>query len=151
MSLTRKAEDFIQSGRDDRGIIEILPPSITQPDEADRQHLIDVAKASGRPVFFLIFDAQSRTWVEAATQQGAQLTALLRAIPFNPRFTLKKTTRMTSDTDTRRVSSTSLTEARIIVTRSSVISRCIEGGIEARSSGIRASARFVTSMMFACG
>ena len=51
-----------------------------------------MAKASGRPVFFLIFDAQSRTWVEAATQQGAQLTALLRAIPFNPRFTLKKTT-----------------------------------------------------------
>jgi N-acyl-D-aspartate/D-glutamate deacylase len=51
-----------------------------------------VSKASGRPVFFLIFDAQSRSWVEAATQEGAQLTALLRAIPFNPRFTLKKTT-----------------------------------------------------------
>jgi N-acyl-D-aspartate/D-glutamate deacylase len=30
--------------------------------------------------------------VEAATEQGAQLTALLRAIPFNPRFTLAKTT-----------------------------------------------------------
>jgi N-acyl-D-amino-acid deacylase len=79
-------------GEFNRGISEILPPSITQPDEADRQHLIDVAQASGRPVFFLVFDAQSRSWVEPATQQGAQLTALLRAIPFNPRFTLKKTT-----------------------------------------------------------
>jgi N-acyl-D-aspartate/D-glutamate deacylase len=79
-------------GEFNRGISEILPPSITQPDEADRQHLIDVAQASGRPVFFLVFDAQSRTWVEAATLRGAQLFALLRAIPFNPRFTLKKTT-----------------------------------------------------------
>lgn len=79
-------------GEFNRGISEILPPSITQPDEADRRHLIDVATASGRPVFFLVFDAQSRTWVEAATLQGAQLFALLRAIPFNPRFTLKKTT-----------------------------------------------------------
>ena len=79
-------------GEFNRGISEILPPSITQPDEADRQHLIDETKASGRPVYFLNFDAQSRSWVEAATQEGAQLTALLRAIPFNPRFTLKKTT-----------------------------------------------------------
>jgi N-acyl-D-amino-acid deacylase len=79
-------------GELNRGISEILPPSITQPDEADRQHLIDVAQTSGRPVFFLVFDAQSRTWVEAATQQGARLVALLRAIPFNPRFTLEKTT-----------------------------------------------------------
>lgn len=79
-----------------RGIIEILPPSVTQPDEADRAHLIDVAKVSGRPVFFLVFDAQSRGWVEAATQGGAQLRALLRAIPNNPRFTLKKTTFFTS-------------------------------------------------------
>jgi N-acyl-D-aspartate/D-glutamate deacylase len=79
-------------GEFNRGISEILPPSITQPDEADRRHLIDVAQASGRPVFFLVFDAQSRTWVEAATLEGAQLVALLRAIPFNPRFTLKKTT-----------------------------------------------------------
>jgi N-acyl-D-aspartate/D-glutamate deacylase len=79
-------------GEFNRGISEILPPSITQPDEADRRHLIDVAQTSGRPVFFLVFDAQSRTWVEAATQEGAQLFALLRAIPFNPRFTLKKTT-----------------------------------------------------------
>ena len=79
-------------GEFNRGISEILPPSITQPDEADRRHLIEVAQASGRPVFFLVFDAQSRTWVEAATLEGAQLFALLRAIPFNPRFTLKKTT-----------------------------------------------------------
>jgi N-acyl-D-amino-acid deacylase len=79
-------------GEFNRGISEILPPSITQPDEADRAHLIDVARTSGRPVFFLVFDAQSRGWVEAAAQQGAQLTALLRAIPFNPRFTLAKTT-----------------------------------------------------------
>jgi N-acyl-D-aspartate/D-glutamate deacylase len=79
-----------------RGIIEILPPSITQPDEADRAHLIDVARVSGRPVFFLVFDAGSREWVEAATQAGAQLQALLRAIPNNPRFTLKKTTFFTS-------------------------------------------------------
>jgi N-acyl-D-aspartate/D-glutamate deacylase len=79
-------------GEFNRGISEILPPSITQPDESDRRHLVDVATASGRPVFFLVFDAQSRTWVEAATLEGAQLFALLRAIPFNPRFTLKKTT-----------------------------------------------------------
>ena len=79
-------------GEFNRGISEILPPSITQPDPTDRQHLIDVAQASGRPVFFLVFDAQSRSWVEAAAGEGAQLVALLRAIPFNPRFTLKKTT-----------------------------------------------------------
>jgi N-acyl-D-aspartate/D-glutamate deacylase len=75
-----------------RGIIEILPPSITQPDAADRQHLFEVAQVSGRPVFFLVFDAQSRGWMETATREGAQLHALLRAIPNNPRFTLKKTT-----------------------------------------------------------
>jgi N-acyl-D-aspartate/D-glutamate deacylase len=79
-----------------RGVIEILPPSITQPDEADRAHLIDVARVSGRPVFFLVFDAQSRGWVEAAAQDGARLQALMRAIPNNPRFTLKKTTFFTS-------------------------------------------------------
>ncbi|HEX6210883.1 MAG TPA: amidohydrolase family protein [Methylomirabilota bacterium] len=79
-------------GEFNRGISEILPPSITQPDPTDRQHLIDVAQASGRPVFFLVFDAQSRGWVEVAAGEGAQLVALLRAIPFNPRFTLRKTT-----------------------------------------------------------
>jgi N-acyl-D-amino-acid deacylase len=75
-----------------RGIIEILPPSITQPDEADRRHLLDVAQSSGRPVFFLVFDAAVRGWMESVAGEGAQLQALLRAIPFNPRFTLRKTT-----------------------------------------------------------
>ena len=79
-------------GEFNRGVIEILPPGAGQPDEADRQHLLDVAQASGRPVFFLGFDASARGYVEAATRQGAQLYNLLRAIPFNPRFTLKKTT-----------------------------------------------------------
>jgi N-acyl-D-aspartate/D-glutamate deacylase len=75
-----------------RGIIEILPPSIIEPDEADQRHLVDVARVSGRPVFFLGFDASARAWVEAAGRDGAQLVNLLRAIPNNPRFTLKKTT-----------------------------------------------------------
>jgi N-acyl-D-aspartate/D-glutamate deacylase len=79
-----------------RGIIEILPPSVTQPDEADRRHLVEVAQVSGRPVFFLVFDAQSRGWVEGAARDGARLQALLRAIPNNPRFSLKKTTFFTS-------------------------------------------------------
>src|SRR6266705_2173850 len=79
-------------GEFNRGVIEILPPGAGQPDEADRQHLLDVAQASGRPVFFLGFDASARGFVEDATRGGAQLYNLLRAIPFNPRFTLKKTT-----------------------------------------------------------
>jgi len=79
-------------GEFNRGVIEILPRSVTQPDEADREHLLTVAQASGRPVFFLGFDAAARGYVEAAAREGAQLYNLLRAIPFNPRFTLKKTT-----------------------------------------------------------
>ncbi|MGH7334139.1 MAG: N-acyl-D-amino-acid deacylase family protein [Candidatus Rokuibacteriota bacterium] len=79
-------------GEFNRGIIEILPPGAGQPDEADRQHLFEVAQASGRPVFFLGFDASARGYVEGAARQGAQLYNLLRAIPFNPRFRLKKTT-----------------------------------------------------------
>jgi N-acyl-D-amino-acid deacylase len=79
-------------GEFNRGIIEILPPGAGKPDEKDRAHLRDVALTSGRRVFFLTFDADTRGFVEGATQEGAQLTALLRAIPFNPRFTLKKTT-----------------------------------------------------------
>src|SRR5881392_2028072 len=51
-----------------RGIIEILPPGAGQPDDADRQHLLDVARASGRPVFFLGFDASARGFVEDATR-----------------------------------------------------------------------------------
>jgi N-acyl-D-amino-acid deacylase len=79
-------------GEFNRGIIEILPPGAGKPDETDRAHLKDVALTSGRRVFFLTFDAETRGFVEAATREGAQLTALLRAIPFNPKFTLKKTT-----------------------------------------------------------
>jgi N-acyl-D-aspartate/D-glutamate deacylase len=79
-------------GEFNRGIIEILPPGAGQPDDADRQHLFEVAQASGRPVFFLGFDASARSYVEGAARQGVQLYNLLRAIPFNPRFKLKKTT-----------------------------------------------------------
>jgi N-acyl-D-amino-acid deacylase len=79
-------------GEFNRGIIEILPPGAGQPTDADRLHLLDVARASGRPVFFLGFDASARGFVEDATREGAQLYNLLRAIPFNPRITLKKTT-----------------------------------------------------------
>src|SRR5206468_3222041 len=60
------------------------------PDEI--AHLRDVAVASGRPVFFLSFDTNAWPYVEKASREGAQLYNLLRAIPFNPRFTLKKTT-----------------------------------------------------------
>src|SRR5436309_12095413 len=79
-------------GEFNRGIIEILPKGAGAPTEADHAHLTDVARASGRPVFFLTFDAAPRPRVEAATREGAQLYALLRAIPFNPRFTLARTT-----------------------------------------------------------
>ena len=79
-------------GELNRGVIEILPPGAGRPDEADQRHLFDVAQASGRPVFFLGFDASARGYVEASSGQGAQLYNLLRVIPFNPRFTLKKTT-----------------------------------------------------------
>jgi len=75
-----------------RGVIEILPPSVGKPDEADRQHLREVSLASGRPVFFLGFDADARSYVEAAARDGVQLYNLLRAIPFNPRITLTSTT-----------------------------------------------------------
>ena len=75
-----------------RGIIEILPPGATHPTEEDRAHLRDVSLTSGRPVFFLGFDASAREFVEGATRDGAQLYNLLRVIPFNPKFTLKKTT-----------------------------------------------------------
>src|SRR5215813_11538897 len=79
-------------GELNRGVIEILPPGAGRPGEADRQHLFEVAEASGRPVFFLGFDASARDYVEGAARQGVQLFNLLRVIPFNPRFTLKKTT-----------------------------------------------------------
>jgi N-acyl-D-aspartate/D-glutamate deacylase len=79
-------------GEYNRGVIEILPPGAGQPDEADRQHLLEVARVSGRPVFFLGFDTAAQEFVDRATREGAQLYNLLRVIPFNPRFTLKKTT-----------------------------------------------------------
>jgi len=79
-------------GEFNRGVIEILPRSVTRPDEADRRHLLEVARTSGRPVFFLGFDADAHGYVEAAAREGAQLYNLLRAIPFNPRLTLQKTT-----------------------------------------------------------
>src|SRR5204863_4381701 len=79
-------------GEFNRGIIEILPPGAGQPTDADRLHLLDVARTSGRPVFFLGFDASARGFVEESAREGAQLYNLLRAIPFNPRITLKKTT-----------------------------------------------------------
>jgi len=79
-------------GEFNRGIIEILPPSITRPDEADQRHLREVALASGRPVFFLGFDDHARSFVEASAREGAQLYNLLRVIPFNPRICLKSTT-----------------------------------------------------------
>jgi N-acyl-D-amino-acid deacylase len=75
-----------------RGIIEILPPSVLRPDEADQQHLTDVALTSGRPVFFLVNDASMQGYTERAAREGAQVVALLRAIPFNPKISLKKTT-----------------------------------------------------------
>jgi len=86
VALARTLREF------NRGVIEILPPSITQPDETDRKHLLDVSLTSGRPVFFLGFDAEAHGYVEAAAREGAQLYNLLRAIPFNPVITLKKTT-----------------------------------------------------------
>jgi N-acyl-D-aspartate/D-glutamate deacylase len=79
-------------GEFNRGIIEILPPGAGKPGESDRAHLREVAVTSGRRVFFLTFDADARGFVEDATRAGAQLTALLRAIPFNPKFALKKST-----------------------------------------------------------
>jgi N-acyl-D-aspartate/D-glutamate deacylase len=83
-------------GEFNRGIIEILPPGAAKPDEADRAHLREVALTSGRPVFYLVFDTEARDYAEAATAEGARVTALLRAIPFNPKFTLKRTTFFTS-------------------------------------------------------
>jgi N-acyl-D-aspartate/D-glutamate deacylase len=79
-------------GEFNRGIIEILPKGAGKPSPADLDHLKDVAVTSGRPVFFLSFDTNAWPYVERATREGAQMYNLLRAIPFNPRFTLKKTT-----------------------------------------------------------
>src|ERR1700680_2259096 len=63
----------------------------------------------------------------------------------------QKTTRMTRRIDMTRVTSTSLTEARIILVLSSVTSRRIDGGIDARSIGKSARTRSAVSMIFAWG
>ena len=57
-------------GEFNRGIIEILPPDAGSPTRPISQHLLDVAMASGRPVFFLGFDASRASYVEAAAQAG---------------------------------------------------------------------------------
>lgn len=86
MALARTMGDF------NRGIIEVLPKSVAVMDEPDQQHLFELAMTSQRPVFFLGFSADRRAYVETAAQQGAQLYTLLRAIPFNRQFNLKRTT-----------------------------------------------------------
>ena len=65
-------------GEFNRGVIEILPPGAGRPDEADQRHLLDVAQASGRPVFFLGFDASARSYVEGG---GAAGRAALQSAP----------------------------------------------------------------------
>ena len=62
-----------------------------------------------------------------------------------------KTTRITSTTEITRVSSTSLTEARMVVVRSCETSILIEGGIEACKSGSIARTRSTVSIIFADG
>jgi N-acyl-D-aspartate/D-glutamate deacylase len=79
-------------GAFNHGIIEVLPRTIAQLDEADQQHVLQLAMASGRPIFLLGFSDHLRRYVETAAQEGAQLYNLLRVIPFNRRFTLKRTT-----------------------------------------------------------
>jgi N-acyl-D-aspartate/D-glutamate deacylase len=75
-----------------RGVIEVLPRTIAQLDTADQQHVFELAVASGRPLFLLGFSDNMRPYIEASAQAGAQLCTLLRVIPFNRRFTLKRTT-----------------------------------------------------------
>jgi N-acyl-D-aspartate/D-glutamate deacylase len=79
-------------GEFNRGIIEILPKGAATPDARDLEHLLDVSVQSGRPVFFLGFDADAHDFVAGAGARGGRLVNLLRAIPNNPRFTLRKTT-----------------------------------------------------------
>lgn len=86
VALSRTLAEF------NRGVIEVLPPSISEVDEADQQHLLELAKTSNRPVFFLGFDDHRRDYVTAAAQEGAQLYTLLRSIPFNRPISMKRTT-----------------------------------------------------------
>jgi N-acyl-D-aspartate/D-glutamate deacylase len=75
-----------------RGVIEILPRTIAELDAADQQHVFELATASARPVFLLGFSDNMRSYIETSAQAGAQLYTLLRVIPFNRRFNLKRTT-----------------------------------------------------------
>src|SRR5579871_2733139 len=61
------------------------------------------------------------------------------------------TTRTTSKTETIMVSSTSCTEARIVVVRSCVTTMWTDGGIDACNSGRMARTRSTVSIMLACG
>jgi N-acyl-D-aspartate/D-glutamate deacylase len=79
-------------GEFNRGIIEILPKGAGKPSPADLDHLRDVAVASGAARVLPELRHERVPYVEKASREGAQLYNLLRAIPFNPRFTLKKTT-----------------------------------------------------------
>lgn len=86
VALARKLSEF------NRGIIEILPPSVAQLDEPDQHHVLDLAMASGRPTFLLAFSDNMRSYLESSAQAGAQIYNLLRIIPFNRRFNLRRTT-----------------------------------------------------------
>jgi N-acyl-D-aspartate/D-glutamate deacylase len=79
-------------GAFNHGIIEVLPRNAGQPDETDQQHVLQLALTSGRPVFLLGFSDHLRGYMETAAQAGAQIYNLLRIMPFNRRFTLKRTT-----------------------------------------------------------
>jgi N-acyl-D-amino-acid deacylase len=79
-------------GTFNHGIIEVLPRNAAQPDEADQQHVLQLALTSGRPVFLLGFSDYLRGYMDSAAQAGAQIYNLLRIMPFNRRFTLKRTT-----------------------------------------------------------
>src|SRR5580704_171036 len=61
------------------------------------------------------------------------------------------TTRITSMMETTSVISTSCTEARIVVVRSTATLRWREGEIEARSTGKRTIMRSTVSIIFAAG
>ncbi len=63
----------------------------------------------------------------------------------------RSTTTTTSTTEISRVRSTSTREARMVMVRSSEMSRLTCGGSWARSSGIRALMRSTTAMMLAPG
>src|SRR5205085_846743 len=53
-----------------RGIIEILPPSMTQPDEADRKTLAEVARVTGRPVVVLVVHRGQQGGARAQSRAG---------------------------------------------------------------------------------